>query len=139
MMKSMIKIVALALVLAMSVLALASCGDKAGAIKSAFEGEGYTVSSAKYEDLDKTSKGLIETVLGKAAAENMADYEIITCTKTLAAALVIKFPAEGDLKNALTIDGDTKVYDEMKDKGFINGNCLLITITPGAIEIFKNA
>ena len=135
----MIKIVALALVLVMSAMALASCGDKAGAIKSAFEGEGYTVSSVKYEDLDKGSKGLIETMLGKDAAENMADYEIISCTKLLASALIIKFPAEGDLKNALTIDGDTKIYDGMKDEGFINGNCLLITISPDAVEIFKNA
>ena len=138
-MKNMIRIVALALVLAMSVLALAACGDKSGAIKSAFEGEGYTVNAVKYDDLDKTSKGLIETVLGKTAAENMAEYEIISCAKTLASALIIKFPSEGDIKSALTVEGDTKLFEEIKEMGFINGNCLLITITPGAIEIFKNA
>lgn len=138
-MKNIIKIVALSLVLVMSVLALASCGDKAGAVKSAFEGEGYKVNTTKYEDLDKISQGVIETILGEKAAENMAGYEVITCSKGLSSAFIVKFPAEGDIKNALTIDGDTELFDELKAEGAINGNCLILTLSPDALEIFKNA
>ena len=56
---------------------------------------------------------------------------------------VIKFPSAGDLKDFLTVekDGekDTSMYDEAKDDGTINGNCLLITAGSEAKDIFKKA
>ncbi|MBQ8309715.1 MAG: hypothetical protein IJX80_01720 [Clostridia bacterium] len=138
-MKNIIKLVALSLVLVMAMMALASCGDKSGAIKSAFEGEGYTVSSSKYEDLSSGFQTIVKTVLGEEVAAKMADYEIITCTKIVPLAIVIKFPAEGDIKTALTVEDDTSLFDELKAEGAINGNCMILTLTPGALEIFKNA
>ena len=138
-MKNSIRIAALVLVLAMSVLALASCGDKFGAIKSAFEGEGYTVETVQYSEMNNSFKAIVETVLGKTAAENISKYEIMTCSKLVSFAIVVKFPAEGDIKNALTVEGSSALYDSLKDSGAINGNCMILTLVPGAIEIFKNA
>ena len=138
-MKNIIRLTALVLVLVMAVAVLASCGDKSGAIKSAFEKEDYTVASVKYEEMSSGFKTIIESILGKEIAAKMADYEIITCTKLIPLAIVVKFPSEGDIKNALTVDGDAKLYDELKEDGAINGNCMILTLTPGALEIFKNA
>ena len=138
-MKKTIKLIAFALVLVMTVTMLAACGDKSGAIKSAFEKEGYTVEAVKYDKLSKTAKGIIEDVLGDELAQAMAQYEILVCTKVIPTALVIKFPSEGDIKTALTVEDDASLYDELKNSGFINGNCLLLTILPGPADIFKNA
>ena len=143
-MKKTIKLIALSLVLVMAIAMLASCGDKSAAIKSAFEKEDYEVTSVKYEDLSSGYQTIIETILGKEAAENMADYEIMTCKKVIPLAIVVKFPSENDIKSALTVtdkDGNasTAIYDELKEDGAINGNCLILTLTPGALEIFKNA
>ena len=137
-MKNIIKLVALSLVLVMSVMALASCGDKAGAVKSAFEGEGYTVKTVKTEDLDDITKSIVEAVLEE-LGEDVKGYEIMTCTKGLSIAIVLKFPSENDLKAALTIDGDASMYDEGVAEGMINGNCMLLTMDKDVVEIFKNA
>ena len=137
-MKNIIKLVALSLVLVMSVLAFASCGGKEGSIKAAFEGEGYTVTTVKAEDLDTISKGMLESFL-KELGEDVKNYEIMTCTKGMSIAIVLKFPSENDLKSALTVEGNTEVYDEAVEEGLINGNCLLLPLDEDVIDIFKNA
>lgn len=143
-MKKAIKIIALSLVLVMSLAFLTSCGDKSSAIKSAFEKEGYTVESIQYGKLDATTKDILKTVLGETIANNMAQYEIMVCTKTIPLAVVVKFPATNEMKEALaTVKEDgSKIYDvyeKLEKSGAINGNCLLLTILPGPAEIFKNA
>lgn len=143
-MKKVCKIIALSLVLIITVALLASCGDKSAAIKSAFEKEGYKVESIQYEKLDATTKEILETVLGQTIAANMAQYEIMVCTKAIPLAVVVKFPATNEMKEALaTIKEDgSKIYDvyeTLEKAGAINGNCLLLTILPGPAEIFKNA
>ena len=139
MMKNMIRIVALALVLAMSVVALAACGGKEASIKSAFEKEGYTVKTVKNEDLDAVTKGILNAFIDEIGEESLKKYEIILCNKGFSTAIILKFPSDNDLKAALTFDGDSEIYDESVEEGVINGNCLLIPVDPTVINIFKNA
>ncbi len=142
-MKNVIKVIALTLVLAMSLVMLVSCGDKSGAIKSAFEKEGYTVKSVDATDED--AKDLLEILFDDEQMEEIAKYEIILCTKdgllnALKTAIVIKFPSSDDIKTMLTDDdGDTEAYDEAVEDGTINGNCLIITLSEDSVKIFKEA
>ncbi|MBQ7336328.1 MAG: hypothetical protein IJW92_07650 [Clostridia bacterium] len=145
-MKNVIKLIALSLVLVMTMAIFASCGDKSGAIKTAFENEGYTVTTSSYEDLSSTAKGIIETILDAddEQIEELNKYEIIVCNKGLSLALVIKFPSTGDLESFLTTedkDGNknTDLYEDLKEDGAVNGNCLILTLSSSAIDIFKNA
>lgn len=152
-MKNLIKIVALALVLVMSVTALAACGDKASAIKSAFEGEGYTVSSVKYADMDDDTKYIVSMFLSDEQADKMEDYAVMLCSEKseifgkevlVPKAIIVKCDSADSIKDFLCVkksDGsvDTTVYEKAVDKGYINGNCYIMSLDSGAIEIFKNA
>ena len=143
-MKTICKYIALMLILTLTVTMLAACGDKSGAIQSAFEKEGYTVAVVNYEELGGAAKTIVETVLGKDVASKIAQFDILVCTKAVPLAIVVKCPSAGDIKNLLTVekeDGskDTALFDELTQKGFLNGNCLLLTILPGPAEIFQNA
>ena len=122
------------------VFSLASCGDKSGAIKKAFEKEEWTVKTVNADDTGV--KTILEILLTDEQIEKASEYEIILCTKNVInSAIVIKFPSAGDVKNFLTVekDGkkDTSAYDKAKENGTINGNCLLITMSNDAKEIFK--
>lgn len=123
------------------VFSLASCGDKSGSIKKAFEKEGWTVKTVNADDTGV--KTILEILLSDEQIEKASEYEIILCTNgILNSAIVMKFPSSGDLKDFLTVedeDGkkDTSAYDKAKENGTINGNCLLITMSSEAKEIFK--
>lgn len=142
-MKNVIKVIALTLVLAMSLVMLVSCGDKSGAIKSAFEKEGYTVESIKADNED--AKDLLELLFDDEQMEKIAQYEILLCkkdglTNIGKTAIVIKFPSADDIKSMLTDeDGKTESYDEAVEDGAINGNCLIITLSEDSAKIFKEA
>ncbi len=122
-------------------LSMVSCGDKSGAIKKAFEDDGWTVKTVKADDTGV--KVVLEILLTDEQIEKAADYEIIFCNKNIIKnAVVIKFPSAGDIKAFLTVedkDGkkDTTAYDKAKEEGMINGNCLLITVDSDAKELFK--
>ena len=125
---------------ALLVLSLASCGDKSGSIKKAFEGEGYTVTTV--DTSNSIVKGLLDAVLNDDQMDDLSKYELILCTKGFDNAVIIKFPNSGDLKDFLTVedkDGNknTALYDEAKDDGKINGNCLLIVGSSTAKDIFN--
>lgn len=125
---------------ALLVLSLASCGDKSASIKKAFEGEGYTVKTV--DTSNSTVNTLLDAVLNDDQMEDLAEYELILCTKGFDVAVIVKFPGSGDIKDFLTVedsDGkkDTTLYDEAKDEGRINGNCLLLVGGNTAEEIFK--
>jgi uncharacterized lipoprotein YehR (DUF1307 family) len=139
-MKNITRILAIlsALVLLVS---LVSCGDKSGAIKKAFEEDGWTVTTVNTEN--STAKTVLSLFLTEEQIEDAAEYEIIWCNKSIVKnAVVIKFPSSGDIKTFLTVEDsegkkDTKAYDEAKANGMINGNCLLITADSDAKELFK--
>jgi uncharacterized lipoprotein YehR (DUF1307 family) len=139
-MKNITRILAIlsALVLLVS---LVSCGDKSGAIKKAFEEDGWTVTTVNTEN--STAKTVLSLFLTEEQIEDAAEYEIIWCNKSIVKnAVVIKFPSSGDIKTFLTVEDsegkkDTKAYDEAKANGMINGNCLLVTADSDAKELFK--
>ena len=144
-MKNILKsVLALSLALVM-LLALVSC-DKSSAVKKAFEKEEYTVTSLKSSDL--TDNEIVKGILKEAGMTDdqikaLASYEIILVSKKLSNGLIIKFPGSSDVKEFLTTekDGkkDTTSYDKAKDEGWINGNCLILTLGSDAKDIFKNA
>ena len=145
-MKSMLKnILALSLVLVM-LLSLASCGDKSAAIKKAFEKEEYTVTVVNADEED--ARGLLKLLFNEEQIEEISEYEIMLCKQegllnVGKTAIVIKYPSAKDLKAALTVekDGkkDTSAYDDAVEKGNINGNCQIITLSDDSREIFKKA
>ena len=103
---------ALIVVLAVVVMAtlFTACGDKSGAIRRAFEKEEYEV-----------------TVVNGADSEELKDW--------LSEDKVDEIGKYDDIVENL----GQEAYDEAVESGFVNGNCFLISISPDAVEIFKNA
>lgn len=144
-MKILKKVCAVSLACLM-LLGLVSCGDKSDAVKKAFEKEDYTVATVSASD--EGVQTLLKILLNEEQIKKVSEYELILCTpkgalNALDTALIIKVPASGDLKGFLTTekDGkkDTSAYEKAKDEGWINGNCLILTLGSGAKEIFKKA
>ena len=134
-MKKLTKLLALALVLSVALLALASC-DKSKSIKEAFEAEGYTVSviSAKNEKAKA-----IFTLLNYTEDEidEIEEYELIYCADgLLKSALIVKYPSSFELKEELIDEGSKAYYEEQLAAGRINGNCHLIYGIGGADDVF---
>ena len=135
------KRILVALTALLLIVSMVSCGDKSGAIKKAFEDDGWTVKTVKSDDAGVQT--VLDLLLTDEQIEKAADYEIILCNKNIVkAAVIIKFPSAGDVKAFLTVkdeDGkaNTEAYDKAKNDGLINGNCLLITVDADAKELFK--
>lgn len=144
-MKKVLKsILALSLACLM-LLGLVSC-DKSGSIKKAFENKDYTVKTVNASD--ESVQSLLKILLNEEQMKKVGDYELILCTPSgllnaANAALIIKFPGSSDLKDFLTTekDGkkDTSSYDKAEKEGWINGNCLILTLGSDAKDIFKKA
>ena len=134
-----LRIVALVLVLAMSVMMLASC-SKYNSIKSDFEDAGYTLQN---EDNEKT--GTVKTDDGELT------YTIHTFQKegegflggissALSTAIVWEFESDKDLAKAMAENEDMKdLLTKAQESELVNGNCFLMTINPDAIEIFNQS
>lgn len=123
---------ALIVVLAVVVMAtlFTACGDKSGAIRRAFEKEEYEVTVVNGADSEELKDWLSEDKV-----DEIGKYEVMTCTKGLNIAVVFKLPSKDDIVENL----GQEAYDEAVENGFVNGNCFLISISPDAVEIFKNA
>lgn len=139
-MKTMLKKLALIALAALMVVSLVSC-DKSNAVKKAFEKADYKVSTVDSDD--DLIKGLLAT-LDEEQKKAIAEYELILAQKgVIPIALIVKFPAAGDLKAFLTVekDGkkDTSAYDKAKEEGYINGNCWILTLSSDAKDIFAKA
>jgi hypothetical protein len=129
-MKKFLKVFGFALLVVVLAFAFAGC-DKSGSIQKAFEKEGYTVTTVKAEDSDE-----LKALLSEDQQKDVSGYAVLSCSKGIVPiATVIKFPSKSDLKEAL---GDDE-YEEAVDNGYVNGNCYIITLVPGAVTIFKNA
>ena len=133
-MKKFTRVLALALVLSLALLSLASC-DKSESIKKDFEEAGYTVSviSAKNEKAE-----FIFTKLGYTEEEidEIAEYELIYCVDIVKIALIVKYPSAAELKDELIDEGSKAYYDEEVAAGKVRGNCHLIYGIGGAEDIF---
>ena len=135
-MKKIIGAISVSLLTVILALCLAGCNTD-GKIKKAFEDEGFTVTSTTVEDSD-SAKAFLSALLTEDEMKDANGYGVITVNKTIRSGIIIQFPSSGKLKETLN-KNDDKAYDNAKEKGFVNGNCYLISIDPGVIEIFKNA
>lgn len=126
------------LILAASLLlALVSC-DSTKSIKAAFEEAGYTVTELR-ADTDEAETALKFFGLGDDDIDEIDDCSVILCKKGLTgltgAALIVKFPSSGELRDHFVDDdGDTSLYEAVKEAGYIRGNCWLIA---GDEELFN--
>ena len=138
-MKNTVRILALMLVLVMSVVLLVSCSTY-GTIKKDFEEAGYTLQN---EDNEKT--GEIET------DDGVITYTIHTfqkegsgilggITQGLSTAVVWEFSSDKDLAKAFAENEDMQaIVKDLQDSDYVNGNCVLMTINPDAVEIFSQS
>lgn len=124
---------AFASVIAVVVLAftLAGC-SKSGAVQKAFESEGYTVKVTAVKDSESKVKGLV----GDENYDKVKDGKLLTCEKGISVALVISFGSTAKVKEYY---GDDSAYNSAVESGYVNGDCLLISISPSAVNIFKKA
>ncbi len=138
-MKKTFRIVALVLVLAMSVMMLASC-SKYKSIKSDFEDAGYTLQN---EDNEKT--GTITTDDGDITYtihtfQKEGDGFLSGITSALSTAVVWEFKSDKELAKAMADNEDMKdALEKAQESDLVNGNCFLMTINPDAIEIFNQS
>lgn len=138
-MRKTLRIVALVLVLAMSVMMLASCSTYKS-IKSDFEDAGYTLQN---EDNEKT--GTITTDDGDITYtihtfQKEGDGILGGITSALSTAVVWEFKSDKELAKAMADNEDMKdALEEAQESELVNGNCFLMTINPDAIEIFNQS
>ena len=126
----------MALLTVILALALTGCNTD-GKIKDAFEKEGFTVTSTTVDE-NEAAKTFLSALLTNEEMEDAKGYGVITVNKVLRVGVIIQFPSTDKLKSTLN-KADEKAYDNAKEKGFVNGNCYLISVDSGIIEIFKNA
>lgn len=154
-MKNASKLLAFVLVI-VTVLSLAACSSKYGALKKAFEKEGY-VESEQVETWSNT----IKVECGKAEDEDMVtNVHVLTKAGSLVfdskIVLILEFKATDDMiefyKNSETAQGISKdisektdakaFYNELVEAGYAKGNCFVIPVAINANEIttiVKNA
>ncbi len=143
-MKTMKRLLALALV-AVMLLAMVSC-DKSSAVKKAFEKAEY-----KVETLDSENEGvkaILSLMLNEDQMKKAADYEVIYVSmdgllNIAKKAVIIKFSSASEVKDFFTVekDGekDTSAYDKAEKDGWINGNCVIFTVSDDCLNVFKGA
>lgn len=143
-MKRFSKLIAMLLVV-VSALSLAACSSKYGALKKAFEKEGYTES----EQVETWTETITKELKGE-------DGEMVTnvhvLTKDLTIVLVLEFKATDDMlefyKESNTFQGAVKdlkenedakaFYNSLVEAGYANGNCLVFTTNPMKINEVTN-
>lgn len=143
-MKKTIKILALLLVLVMSVVCLASCSTY-GSIKKAFEKEGYTLQNAdnEPEKTIKTDDGEITYIIHTFQKEAESTGNVVGdilggIAQGASTAVVWEFSSDKDLAKAVEESETLKgIIKDAQNSDYINGNCVLTTINPEAVEIFK--
>lgn len=127
-------------------LTLAGC-DKSGNIKKAFENEGYTVTEMTTKDNDSIKKILAIGLTQDQIAE-IDKYSVFICSEgsvvSIPVAAIVKFSSSSEMKDFLTTEDsegkkDTSAYDSAKEKGWVNGNCYILTLSSKALNVFKNA
>lgn len=138
-MKKFMKFFVVALAVALFAVCFAGC-SKASAVKKAYEKEGYTVTEATVKDNDEAKSALKTIGMSDDEIADAEDWSIIVASKSVSVAIILKVSSTKDLKDALTDDnGDSSAYDTLEDKGYINGDCVLIVGQLLTGDIFKNA
>lgn len=141
-MKKIVRIMAVVMALLMVTLTFVSCGDKGEAVKKAFESKEWEVKTVSADSTGVDT--LLKILLSEEQIERAEKYELIMVTNGLLnSAIIIKCSSADEIKDFLTVekDGkkDTTMYDKAKEDGIINGNCLILTLSSSAKDIFKGA
>ena len=126
------------LLLLSMVLSLAACGSTFGTIKANFEKAGYELDADAQTTLElETDDGKLSVTVHtfkKASNGGLLD-EIVSGLST---ALVYEFGSDADLAKAMAENEDVMTaLKDAQESDFVNGNCLLMTINPDAVKIFK--
>lgn len=131
-MKKFLKAMTAVLAVVVLAFALVGCGDKYGSIKKAYENDGYSITETKVSDYETQLK----TFISNEKYEDIKDCKLLVASKGVVAAFVVTFGTVDDMKEFY--GSDDNYNDAVKD-GNVNGNCMLLTISSSAREIFKNA
>lgn len=131
-MKKFIKAFTAVLAVVVLAFALVGCSDKYGSIKKAYENDGYSVTETKVSDYETTLK----TFMSDEQYEDIKDCKLLVANKGIAAAFVVTFGTVDDMKDFYGSDDN---YNNAVKDGYVNGNCMLLTLSSSAKEIFKNA
>lgn len=135
--------VAMLLLLSM-VLSLASCGSTFGGIKANFEKAGYELKEDAEKTVELTTDDgkisvTVHTFQLKKQETGSGLGDLIGGIASLAStAIVYEFGSDADLAKALAENEDVmNAIKDAQESDLVNGNCLLMTVNPEAVEIFK--
>ena len=133
-MKNVIKVLALSMVVVLSVLMLVSCSSY-GKIQSAYEKAGYTLKGEETGTIE-TENGVITYTIHTFQKEG--EGLLGGLTQALSTAVVWEFSSSADLAAALEESETLKgIIKDLQNSDYVNGNCVLTTVNPDALEIFK--
>ncbi len=132
------RLFSLVLVSAMMVL-LVGC-DKGPSVKAAFEEKGYTVETLSVDE----DSDILALFLDEDERAKVAEYECIYVKKNLSSGLIIKMPSEADVREFYAEENDDGTkdytnYEDAKEAGRANGNCILFTFSADVRGIFEKA
>ena len=128
----------LALVMvALMLVSLVSCSSY-GAIERDFEKEGWVLKSEESGEI-KTDKGVITYTIHTFQPEN--DGGILgSITSAVKTAVIWEFASEVDLEEAIGESATLKgLITDLKNSDYVNGNCVLVTVSGNAKEIFTKS
>ena len=141
-MKNVIKVLALSMVVVLSVLMLVSCSSY-GKIESAFKKADYTLKGEETGTI-KTENGEITYTIHTFQKEAESTGNILGdliggAQEVLSTAVVWEFSSSADLAAALEESETLKgIIKDLQNSDYVNGNCVLTTVNPDALEIFKS-
>ena len=135
-MKNTLKITALALVLVTVLCLLVSCGSTFGGIKANFERNNYELKSSESGKLTADGKELTYSIH---TFQKKSDGGILGgIGSALSTAIVWEFGSNADLTAALAESETLKgLLKDAQQSDLVNGNCVLLTVNPDAIKLFK--
>ena len=141
-MKNTLKITALALVLVTVLCLLVSCASTFGGIKANFERNNYELKSTESGKLTAEGKELTYSIhtfqLKKSESGNFWEDLGSSVGSALSTAIVWEFGSNADLTAALSESETLKgLMKDAQQSDLVNGNCVLLTINPDAIKLFK--
>ena len=150
-MKKLLSTAVAMLLLLTMVLSLASCGSTFGTIKANFEKAGYELKTdAEVTKTLKTDDGELTVTVhtfqlkqddeddGDKSLGDIIGGAIDGVVGALSTAVVYEFGSDADLAKAMAENDDVmNALKDAQESDFVNGNCLLMTINPEAVKIFK--
>ncbi len=149
-MKRLLKSISLLFVVALTLVFLASCSTY-GKVKNALEDIGYTEATEQNADADAMKKET-DVALEMHLFTNANSVPVAEAYK-INLVIVFEFDATEDMKefynDSETLQGFVKdvqkdgtaqaFYEDLVEKGFANGNCLIISTNPVSADEVKTA